>query len=135
MYNYEHRVQFYETDQMGIVHHSNYLRFCEEARVSWAHDRGLLDYQKKDSASMFAVYETRIRHLKPAQFGDMIKIELQASPQGVRIYLQYRLKAREEVLALAETVHVPLDANLKLVRLPREMTQILEKELWTETWL
>ena len=29
---YEHKVQYYETDQMGIVHHSNYIRWFEEAR-------------------------------------------------------------------------------------------------------
>ena len=68
MYTHQHRVQFYETDEMGIVHHSNYLRFCEEARVGWAHSLGLIDYQKKGSASMFAVYETKVRHLKPAFF-------------------------------------------------------------------
>lgn len=120
---------------MGIVHHSNYLRFCEEARVGWAHSHGFIDYQKKGSASLFAVYETRVRHLKPAFFGDDVTIELQARPRGVRIELQYRLSARGVVVALAETVHVPLDAHLKVVRPPAAMKQILEKESWTETWL
>lgn len=135
MYSHTHRVQFYETDEMGIVHHSNYLRFCEEARVGWAHSHGLIDYQKKGSASLFAVYETRVRHVKPAVFGDEIKIELQARGQGVRIELQYRLTARDQVLALVETVHVPLDAQLKLIRPPAAVKAILEKESWTETWL
>lgn len=135
MFLYQHRVQFYETDEMGVVHHSNYLRFCEEARVAWAHAKGLLDYQKKGSAALFAVYETRVRHMKPAQFGDIIEIELEARREGIRIHLQYRLKARGEVVALASTTHVPLDQNLNLVRLPAAMKDILEKEQWTETWL
>ncbi len=120
---------------MGIVHHSNYLRFCEEARVSWAHEQGLLDFQKKGSAALFAVYETRVRHLRPALFGDEIEVCLQVRLQGVRMVMQYKLLARDEVLALAETVHVPLGLDLKLIRLPKNMTQILEKEQWTETWL
>ena len=33
MIPYEHKVQYYETDGMGIVHHSNYIRWFEEARV------------------------------------------------------------------------------------------------------
>ena len=74
MYVYKHRVQYYETDEMGIVHHSNYLRFCEEARVAWAHDRGIMDYQKKGSAALFAVSETKVRHLKPALFGDEVEV-------------------------------------------------------------
>lgn len=42
---YEHRVQYYETDKMGIVHHSNYVRWMEEARtdflsrIGWAYDK------------------------------------------------------------------------------------------------
>lgn len=135
MFTYQHRVQFYETDEMGIVHHSNYLRFCEEARVAWAHSRGLIDYQKKGSASMFAVYETRVRHLKPAVFGDEIEIQLEAKSEGVRIHIQYRLSARGQTVAVAETTHVSLDPNLKLMRLPAAMKEILEKEQWTETWL
>ena len=32
---YQHKVQYYETDQMGIVHHSNYIRWFEEARTDY----------------------------------------------------------------------------------------------------
>lgn len=135
MYVYKHRVQYYETDEMGIVHHSNYLRFCEEARVAWAHDRGMMDYQKKGSAALFAVSETKVRHLKPALFGDEIEVQMEVRLRGIRTFIQYRLVARDEVLALAETIHVPLDQELKLVRYPSKMKQILEKEQWTETWL
>ena len=41
-----HRVGFFETDGMGIVHHSNYLRYCENARVAWleTHDRAYSDW-------------------------------------------------------------------------------------------
>ena len=33
MTNYKHTIQYYETDKMGITHHSNYIRFMEEARI------------------------------------------------------------------------------------------------------
>ena len=42
---YVHKVQYYETDKMGIVHHSNYIRWMEEARIDflermgWPYDR------------------------------------------------------------------------------------------------
>ena len=35
VYSYKHKVQYYETDQMGIVHHSNYIRWFEEARIDF----------------------------------------------------------------------------------------------------
>lgn len=136
MFIHRHQVQFYETDLMGIVHHSNYLRFFEEARVGWAHDRGLLDYQKPDSASHLAVYDTQVRHLKPTFFGDVLEVDVQAKNEGNRIIFQYRLRGREgQVCALGQTVHVPLDLQLKVVRVSQEFKKILEKEKWIETWL
>ncbi len=136
MFIHCHKVQFYETDLMGIVHHSNYLRFYEEARVAWAHSKGLLDYQKPGSASHFAVYETQVKHIKPTFFGDDLEIEVQGTTQGNRIIFQYRLRGRgKEVCSVAKTVHVALGPDLKLLRLPAEMKAALESEQWTETWL
>ena len=37
---YEHKVQYYETDQMGIAHHSNYIRWMEEARIDFLNQIG-----------------------------------------------------------------------------------------------
>ena len=42
---YEHKVQYYETDKMGIVHHSNYIRWMEEARIDFLSQIGW-DYKK-----------------------------------------------------------------------------------------
>lgn len=134
MFHIIHKVQFYETDQMGIVHHSNYLRFCEEARVAWAHHHGLIDYQKPQSAAHFAVLETQVKHLKPAFFGDDLKISVQARGQGIRIEFQYKIEKNNEVLALVHTVHVPLNEQLKPMKLPKEMKEILTREVWKEIW-
>ncbi|MCB0371157.1 MAG: acyl-CoA thioesterase [Bdellovibrionales bacterium] len=134
MFQFKHKVQFYETDQMGIVHHSNYLRFCEEARVAWAHHHGLIDYQKPQSAAHFAVLETQVKHLKPAFFGDDLDVWVQARSQGIRIEFQYKI-VKEEVLVLAQTVHVPLNSELKPMKLPKEIKEILKGESWKEIWL
>lgn len=135
MFQLNHKVQFYETDQMGIVHHSNYLRFCEEARVAWAHSHGLIDYQKPQSAAHFAVLETKVKHLKPAFFGDDLFILVQARGQGIRIEFQYKIIKGEDILVLAQTVHVPLNTELRPMKLPKEMKEILERESWKEIWL
>ena len=128
-------MQFYETDLMGIVHHSNYLRFFEEARVAWAHSHGFIDYQKPQSASHFAVLETRVKHLKPARFGDLLEVEVRARNQGVRVIFQYRLWNNGEIVSVAETMHVALDSELKPMRLTKPLLAQLEKEVWTEIWL
>ena len=38
MFCYKRRVKYYETDRMGVVHHSNYLKIIEEARIKWCDD-------------------------------------------------------------------------------------------------
>ena len=40
MEEYTHSVQYYETDKMGIVHHSNHVRWMEEARVDYLKQLG-----------------------------------------------------------------------------------------------
>ena len=50
---YEHKVQYYETDQMGIVHHSNYIRWFEEARVDVLDQIGI-GYKKMEEAGVIS---------------------------------------------------------------------------------
>ncbi|MFN7454619.1 MAG: acyl-CoA thioesterase [Pseudobdellovibrionaceae bacterium] len=135
MFEVQHRVQFYETDLMGIVHHSNYLRFCEEARVAWAHAQALLDYQTPGSAHTLAVLGTQVRHLKPLKFGDVVRIQVQAQRKGIRIIFEYRLLRGDVLVAEARTEHAALNTELKPIKLPLDMQTILEKETWIETWL
>jgi acyl-CoA thioester hydrolase len=131
-----HTVQFYETDLMGIVHHSNYLRFFEEARVHWAHQKGLIDYQKPESAQQFAVLETHVKHLRPARFGETLQVEIQAKKEGAKVLFQYRLwNAHKQVISVAVTTHVALNHELKPVKLSNSMKEVLERETWKEIWL
>lgn len=135
---HKHKVQFYETDLMGIVHHSNYLRFFEEARVEWAVNRGILDYQKPGTASHLAVLETWVRHIKPAQFGDELIMEIQAKLEKIKIVFEYKLFCRakfEGPISQCRTTHVALDSQLRPIKPPPLLKSVLEKEKWIETWL
>lgn len=135
MFRYTHRVQFYETDLMGIIHHSNYLRIFEEARVAWAHAHGILDYQKPETASHLAVYDTEVRHLRPGRFGDVVEVQVQARFRGVRLIFEYKMWRDQTVLAEGRTTHVPLNPELKVIRPPRKMKKVVEDSPWIETWL
>ena len=48
MFSYSHTVQYYETDKMGVTHHSNYIRFMEEARIAFMQSIGW-SYDKMES--------------------------------------------------------------------------------------
>ena len=41
MFTYERKINYYETDRMKVVHHSNYIRFLEEARTRWLEELGI----------------------------------------------------------------------------------------------
>ena len=120
---------------MGIVHHSNYLRYLEEARVAWAHKAGIIQFEQPLTASHFAVLETRVRHIKPSKFGDDLEIDMESKISGLRIFFQYRIRKGAHIVGLATTEHVPLNAELKITRLSIETREKLERSSWTETWL
>ena len=139
MYCYQRNVHVYETDLMGIVHHSNYLRYCEEARVDWCRKNGLLPHatEKQTAVYSLSVYETRVKHVRPLRYTDILQVYLQIKTEGVRMIFQYQIKAQEsdQVVCLAETVHCSLDENFRIKRLSQELTKLVENQKWTETWL
>lgn len=134
MFEIKRKVHVYETDLMGIVHHSNYLRFCEEARVEWCSEKGLID-TSNEAVYALTVVETNVKHLKPARYGDHLTIQVQVRSEGVRLYFQYLIKSGDVVVGKAETIHCSLDNQYKVKRLDQKVIQVLEKEKWIETWL
>ena len=71
---YRHTVQYYETDRMGIVHHSNYIRWMEEARVDYLSPATYLDAKYKQTTT----------------FPDVISIQVTLTQfTGVRLRLHY----------------------------------------------
>lgn len=121
---------------MGIVHHSNYLRFCEEARVEWCRSKKIIT-NSIDSIFFLTVYETQVRHISPLQFGDNLIIEMEAQLIKAKLYFQYRLKTEinSKTAAVVKTVHCRMDKDFKVSRFDKNFINLLEKESWTETWL
>jgi acyl-CoA thioester hydrolase len=136
---YQRRAAFSDTDAMGVVHHANYLRFCEEARVAWMREMDLSSSHYPQNDKVLAVLHYQVWHLKPCTFDDLIKVYLQVHRVGLKIQFQYAMfKASPEGdvrIAEAETLHIPVDKDLRPARPSQQFMQQLEKETWTETWL
>ena len=124
---------------MGIVHHSNYLRFCEEARIQWCLKYGAMSdssaivaSESKESfehQSVFAltVVETRVQHKKAIKYPNHFKIKMQAKVDGIKIVFNYEiLNNFEEICALVETVHCSVNEKLKPVRLSTQLIKATE---------
>lgn len=132
---YTRKIHVYETDLMGIVHHSNYLRFCEEARVDWFQKNKVNQVLTTEDVFSLVVVSTRVQHKIPIRFGDPVEIQMQLKAEGPRLVIQYKLQNKDKLFALAETVHCRIDMNFKVLRLAPQIIQRLEKEKWIETWL
>jgi acyl-CoA thioester hydrolase len=113
-----HNVAYYETDAMGIVHHSNYVRFLELARVSFmaAHDRPYTEYVNEG----FHIPVTRclVHYLRACRFADPIDVTCWLSwTRSASLGFAYRLEVAGVLVATAESDH----AITNLVGVPTRM--------------
>ena len=67
-------VRYYETDQMGIVHHSNYIRYFECGRVAMLKDLGLPVEKIEEAGVMLPVVSVDCRYKVPAKLGETLKV-------------------------------------------------------------
>ena len=72
----EIKVRYYETDQMGIVHHSNYLKFFEFARIEWL-EKLKIPYQEiEKNKIILPVVNCELKFIKPLVFGDTFQVKV-----------------------------------------------------------
>lgn len=117
---YEHQAQYYETDQMGIIHHSNYIRWMESARIWWMEQIGI-DYGKMEQQGIISpVLEVSCKYRSMVHFGDNVVIITKMEKyNGIRLDLSYRIidKISGEERTTGYSKHCFLDQEGKLVSL------------------
>lgn len=76
MSKFEHfiEVQYYETDQMGIVHHSNYIRYFETGRMAMLKEVGLPMHKIEEAGVMMPITAVECRYRVPARLGDTLRV-------------------------------------------------------------
>lgn len=114
------RVRYAETDQMGIVHHSNYYVWMEVARVDWCQARGF-SYRdlERDHGVLLAVVESKCRYASSARFDDEVVIETSISEVTSRMLtFKYEMSIESRPVASGETRHIFLNRELRPVRAP-----------------
>ena len=114
---YRHHVQYYETDKMGITHHSNYIRFMEEARLAYFREIGFdyLEFEKLGLAGP-VIGLNNIRFKKPSTVGDVIDIDVSVKQyRSFTLTLHYVLKVKGEIICEGDTEHCFLDKEGRIV--------------------
>ena len=121
---YLHKVQYYETDAMGIVHHSNYIRWMEEARIDFMEQLGFPYAEMEARGVLSPVKALSCAYQKPCAFGDTAEITVSpASFNGVVLTIRYETRNQKtgEQVCLARSEHVFLNREGHFVRMKREM--------------
>ncbi|WP_428845487.1 acyl-CoA thioesterase [Azotosporobacter soli] len=129
------KVRFVETDMMGVVHHSNYFRWFEMARVAFLAKAGLTLGDFLTAGFLFPIGEVSCSYKAPARFDDAIRIEATLEEfSRVKMAFSYRVvrSADEVLLAEGRTRNVFTDQSGKICRLPDEyylpLAALKEKE-------
>ena len=118
------RVRYAETDQMGVVYHSNYLIWFEIGRVELMRSLGF-EYKKMetDDDCYIVVAEASCRYLLPARYDELLRIRTRISQAGNRIVkYSYQLlrDSDNHLLATGATTHVICGRDGKAKQLPEK---------------
>ena len=122
------RVRYAETDQMGVVYHSNHFVWFEVGRVEFFRQLGFSykDMEQQDGCHI-AVVDARCRYKAPARYDDEVVVRTQL--KNVResmVHFAYTLVRASDDLLLAEgeTMHVVIDREMKKTPIPEKYMQI-----------
>lgn len=126
---YERKVFYYEADQMGIVHHSNYIRWMEESRLALLDMLGLSYAEMEKNGLLIPVLSVSSEYKLPFQYGDTFKIQVYPrSFNGIKFEFGYHMYGEDgQIHNKAASSHCFTDSTLKLVSLKKSYPDIYEK--------
>ncbi len=129
MRDYIHKVQYYETDKMGIVHHSNYIRWFEEARVDWLEQIGCTMQSIEADGVLIPVMSVTCNYHSMVRFGDEVAVAIKISKfNGVKIEMEYEIRdvATGELRTTGSSSHCFIDKDGKLISLKKSKPEMYE---------
>jgi len=125
----ELRVRYAETDQMKVVHHRNYLVWCELGRTDLIRKLGQSYAEIEKQGVLLAVVEANLRYHAPARYDDRIRVTTTLSEARSRsVTFEYKIENADtgEKLVTARTMLASINGEGKLVSMPEEMRRSLE---------
>ena len=126
----EHRVYYYDTDKMGVVYHSNYLKWMEVARTEFFRDT--IPYSRlEDRGIMLPVKSLNIEYFNSVKYDELIKIKIKLLAfSKIKIKFLYEIYDENlvQLKAKAETVNVFTDTDGNLKRLENKLLIKLKGE-------
>lgn len=127
IHTYEHECKYYETDQMGVVHHSNYIRFMEEARINYLDQIGFPMDKIEAGGIVSPVVEINCQYKNMSYFKDILCIKVYVKEySGVRFSIGYEMtdKKTGQLRAIGESSHCFLTKEGRIVMLKKVMPEL-----------
>ncbi|MCR5705950.1 MAG: acyl-CoA thioesterase [Acholeplasmatales bacterium] len=128
MFTYERRAYYHETDQMGVIHHANYIKWMEEARIALMDYLGFSYKKMEDLGVISPVTGIDLEYKNPTRFNDIVLINVKVSEySGVKLTIEYEIVSKDslELRALGHSKHCFL-MNGRIVSLKRSLPEFNE---------
>ncbi len=125
-YTYYRKAQYHETDRMGIIHHSNYVKWMEEARISYMDQMGFSYKKVEESGVISPVVEISAAYKKQVFFDDEIQIRVSIKKyNGISLEFNYEFfnMTRNEICTTAYSRHCFLKDG-KLISVKKEIPEL-----------
>jgi len=126
----ELRVNYSETDQMGVVYHANYLVWFDRARTEHLRTTGYTYREMEAEGVYLAVTEARLRFRRPALYDDLVRVRCWVRDLvSRRVTFGYAVErvAGGDLLATGETSLMALDRDRNPTRIPEHVSERLEQ--------
>lgn len=124
---YRHEVKYYECDRMGITHHSNYIRFMEEARVDWMDQLGYGFDRMEAEGVVSPVVAVDCRYKHPSTFKDVVEIAVEvAETTPLKITFAYTMTVGGRTVCTATSTHCFLEGG-RPVSLEKRFPELYER--------
>jgi len=123
-----HRVNYSETDQMGVAYHARYVVWLDMARTEHIRRTGTSYRDLEAGGLLLAVGEVRVRYRAPARYDDLVRIRCWVRDLASRrITFGYAIEREgtDELLATAETTMMALDRDFNVTRVPVAVRELL----------
>ncbi|MBQ7499327.1 MAG: acyl-CoA thioesterase [Clostridia bacterium] len=126
MFAYKRKAQYHETDQMGMIHHSNYVKWMEEARLAFMESLGM-SYDKVEEMGIISpVVSIGVEYVKPVRYNEDMIINVGVKKYtGVRLELEYEMieESTGELRTRASSSHCFI-RNGRIISLKKELPEI-----------
>ncbi|MBR3673130.1 MAG: acyl-CoA thioesterase [Clostridia bacterium] len=122
-FTYIRKLNYYETDKMGVVHHSNYIRFLEEARSRWLEELGISMEFLESNGYTIPTLEVNCKYKHHVTSGDTIIIKPKITEfNGVRMTVSYEVTEQKtgKVVIEAWTKHCFTNRELRPINMKKK---------------